>query len=350
MKAARIHRTGGPSVFKYEEVPLPVPGRGEFLIEVHYGGVNPVDSKIRKGNFKLFNALMPATLGRDISGVIRKVGGKTGSGRRLAFRVGDEVFGMLDYGRGAYAEYTLATPREIAHRPEKVSEKDASTLGVAALTAWQGLFDHGGLRKGQRVLIHGAAGGVGHFAVQFAKVAGATVIATASRRDLAWVRKLGADEVIDFGKQRFEEHTGDIDLVLDLIAGDTQERSWGVLRESGGVIVSTLAEPSKVESRRHHARGVRMVVKVKQAQLEKIASLVAAGRVKVEIGKVFPLRKAGEAQKYLETAHVRGKVLLEMAPRWFDLSARSSESAGTPSEENAIYARASLPIVAAPFA
>jgi NADPH:quinone reductase-like Zn-dependent oxidoreductase len=350
MKAARIHRNGGPSVFKYEEVPHPEPRRGEFLIEVHYGSVNPVDAKIRKGKYEAFKAVMPATLGRDVSGVIRAVGGKTATGRRPAFKVGDEVFGMLDYGRGAYAEYTLASAREIARRPQKVSEKDASTLGVAALTAWQGLFDHGRLKKGQRVLIHGAGGGVGHFAVQFAKVAGATVIATASRRDLGWVRKLGADEVIDFGKQKFEEHTGDIDLVLDLISGETQERSWSVLREKGGAIVSTLSEPSKTEARRHHARGMRMVVKVKQAQLEKIASLVADGRVKVSIGKVFPLRKAGDAQKYLETGHVRGKVLLEMAPRWFDLSARSSESTGTPSEENAIYALASLPMLAAPFA
>jgi len=349
MKAARIHRTGGPSVFKYEEVPLPEPRRGEFLIEVHYASVNPVDAKIRKGHYKAFKAVLPATLGRDISGFIVKVGGKTGSGRRPTFKVGDEVFGMLDYGRGAYAEYTVSPGREIAHRPQSVSEKDASTLGVAALTAWQGLFDHGRLKKGQRVLIHGAAGGVGHFAVQFAKVAGATVIATASTRDIAWVRKLGADEVIDYRKQRFEEHTGAIDLVLDLIAGDTQERSWGVLKESGGAIVSTLSEPSKVEARRHHARGARMVVKVKQAQLEKIAALVAEGRVKVEIGKVFPLQKAGDAQKYLENAHVRGKVLLKTAPRWFDLGAISAESAGTPSEENAIYARANIPM-AAPFA
>jgi NADPH:quinone reductase-like Zn-dependent oxidoreductase len=349
MKAARIHRTGGPSVLKYDEVPLPEPRRGEFLIEVHYASVNPVDAKIRKGHYKGFKAVLPATLGRDICGVIRKVGGKTGSGRRSPFKVGDEVFGMLDYGRGAYAEYTVSPAREIARRPQGVSEKDASTLGVAALTAWQGLFDHGRLQKGQRVLIHGAAGGVGHFAVQFAKVAGATVIATASKRDLAWVRKLGADEVIDYQKQRFEEHTGAVDLVLDLVAGETQERSWGVLKESGGAIVSTLSEPSKVEARRHRARGMRMVVKVKQAQLEKIAALVADGRVKVEIAKVFPLHKAGDAQRYLEDTHVRGKVLLKIEPRWFDLGARPEESSTAPSEEAAIYARANLPMVA-PFA
>jgi NADPH:quinone reductase-like Zn-dependent oxidoreductase len=343
MKAARMHKTGGPSVFKYEEVPLPKPRTGEFLVEVHFAGVNPVDTKIRQGKFKLFKARMPAVIGRDIAGIVRGVGGKAPKGRRSPFKVGDEVFGMLDYDHGAYAEYTVASAREIARRPEKVKERDAGALGVAALTAWQSLFDHGRLKRGQRVLIHGAAGGVGHFAVQFAKIAGATVIATASERDLKWVKKLGADEVIDFKHQRFEEHTGDIDLVLDLISGETQDRSWGVLKASGGAIVSTLSEPSKVEARRRKARALRMVVKVKSDQLLKIASLVASGRVKVAVAKVFPLSEVGAAHEYLENAHVRGKVVVEATPRWFDLDARANESGGQPSEENAIYARASLP-------
>ncbi len=338
-----MHRTGGPRVFIYDEVPLPKPRPGEFLVEVHYAAVNPVDAKIRQGAFPLFKARLPATIGRDIAGVVRAVGGKAPKGRRSPFRVGDEVFGMLDYDRGAYAEYTLASARELARRPMKVTERDAATLGVAALTAWQGLFDHGRLKRGQRVLIHGAAGGVGHFAVQFAKMAGATVIATASKRDLRWVTKLGADEVIDFKNQRFEEHTGGIDLVLDLVAGETQERSWAVLKEAGGALVSTLSEPSKAEARRHKARALRMVVKVKGDQLKKIASLVDSGRVKVTAARVFPLREAGKAHACLENDHVRGKVILEVSPRWFDLDARSNETAERPSEENAIYARANIP-------
>jgi NADPH:quinone reductase-like Zn-dependent oxidoreductase len=342
-----MHRTGGPSVLKYEEAPLPKPGRGEFLIEVHYASVNPVDTKIRRGGYKLFKVQLPAILGRDIAGVVRARGPKSGKGR-ARFNVGDEVFGLLNYGRGAYAEYTAASAGELVHRPRKVSEKEAGAIGVASLTAWQCLFDHGRLKRGQRVLIHGAAGGVGHFAVQFAKVAGATVIATASGRDLHWVRKLGADEVIDYKNQRFEEHTGEIDLVVDLISGETQERSWAVLKPSGGILVSTLSEPSKLEARRHQARGLRMVVKTKSDQLAKIASLIAAGKVKVEIAKVFPLKKAGAAHAYLEKEHVRGKIVLEMSPRWFDLDSRRNESAGTPSEENAIYARADIPGLA-PF-
>lgn len=337
-----MHKIGGPSVFSYDEIPLPKPGRGQYLIEVHYAGVNPVDTKIRQGKFKLFKARPPAILGRDFSGIIRGVGAKAVSGR-AAFKVGDNVFGLLNYDRGAYAEYTVAFAREIARRPEKVTEKVAGSLGVAALTAWQGLFDHGRLKRGQRVLIHGAAGGVGHFAVQFAKIAGATVIATASKRDLGWVKKLGADEVIDFKNQRFEEHTGNIDLVLDLVSGETQERSWGVLKEKGGAIISTLSEPSKTEARKHKARGMRMVVKIRKDQLQKIAGLIASGKVVVTVAKVFPLSKVGEAHEYLENAHVRGKVVMEAKPRWFDLDSRSNESAGTPSEENAIYARANIP-------
>jgi NADPH:quinone reductase-like Zn-dependent oxidoreductase len=342
-----MHRTGGPSVLKYEEVPLPKPGRGDFLIEVHYAGVNPVDTKIRQGEFKGFKARLPAVIGRDVAGIVRARGPKSGKGRGR-FNIGDEIFGLLDYDRGAYAEYTLASARELAHRPKKVSENDAGAIGVAALTAWQCLFDHGRLKRGQRVLIHGAAGGVGHFAVQFAKIAGATVIATASKRDLGWVKKLGADEVIDFKNQRFEEHTGKIDLVVDLVSGETQERSWMVLKPSGGALVSTLSEPSKLEARRYKARALRMVVKTKSDQLAKIASVIAKGKVKVEIAKVFPLKKAGSAHEYLEKEHIRGKIVLETTPRWFDLDARSNESAGKPSEENAIYARAEIPGLA-PF-
>ena len=343
-----MHRTGGPSVFKYEEVPLPKPRRGEMLIEVHAAGVNPVDTKIRQGKFPIFRADLPATLGRDVAGVVRSVAGKPRKGHRARFKVGDPVFGMLDYNRGGYAEYTVASPRELAHRPTKVSERDAAGIGVAALTAWQGLFDHGRLRRGQRVLIHGAAGGVGHFAVQFAKVKGATVIATASKRDLAWVKKIGADEVIDFENQRFEEHTNDIDLVLDLIGGDTLKRSWDVLKPKGGAIVSTLEEPSKVEARRHRARALRMMVVSKPPQLAQIAALIAAGRVKVEIAKVFPLKKAGAAHEFLEHAHARGKVMLETGARWTDLEARGVADAHSAVERLEVLAGGNLPVIA-PF-
>jgi NADPH:quinone reductase-like Zn-dependent oxidoreductase len=331
-----MHRTGGPAVLKYEGLLVPQPRRGEYLIEVHYAGVNPVDLKIRKGEYAFFKPRLPAIIGRDVAGVVRARGPSGRRGKKARFKVGARVFGLLDLERGAYAEFTLASEREIAGLPRKVSEKEAGVLGVAALTAWQGLFDHGRLERGQRVLIHGAAGGVGHFAVQFAKLGGATVIATASKRDLDWVRKLGADEVIDYKNQRFEEHTGEIDLVLDLIGGETQKRSWHVLKERHGALVSTLAEPSAAEAARHDARGVRMVVKAKPKQLETIATLVASGRVKVMIEKVFPLRRAGEAHRYLETAHARGKIALDATPGWADLGRMTA--AEEPSAEMAIIA------------
>jgi NADPH:quinone reductase-like Zn-dependent oxidoreductase len=222
------------------------------------------------------------------------------------------------------------------------SERDAGAIGVAALTAWQSLFDHGHLKKGQRVLIHGAAGGVGHFAVQFAKYAGATVIATASTRDQKWVKGLGADEVINFEEQKFEEHTGNIDLVLDLISGETQDRSWQVLKESGGILVSTLTEPSKAEARRHKARGMRMMVTANAEQLKKIAALIATGRVKVSIEKAFPLDKVGVAHQYLENGHVRGKVSIHMSPSWGMADDSNALASRIPTEQVAMLSTAGL--------
>jgi NADPH:quinone reductase-like Zn-dependent oxidoreductase len=334
-----MHKTGGPGVLKLEEVPLPEPGKGEFLVEVHSAGINPVDIKIREGKFAMFKAHLPATIGRDIAGVVRGIGG----GRaKSAFKIGDPVFGMLDYNRGAYAEFTIASSREITRRPKKLKERDAGAIGVAALTAWQGLFDHGKLKRGQRVLIHGAAGGVGHFAVQFAKHAGAKVIATASDRDLKWVKDLGADEVIDFENQKFEEHTGNIDLVFDLIAGETQDRSWQVLKEEGGAIVSTLSEPSKADARKWRARGVRMVVKSNPLQLKKIAALIGAGRVRVVIDKAFPLEKVSMAHKFLQNGHVRGKVALHMSPSWSAVDETERKDFQITPEQVALYSGATL--------
>ena len=184
-RAVVIRRFGGPSVLQVEEIARPIPGHGQVLIEVDAASVNPVDYKIRTGKYKMFRPKLPAIIGRDIAGTIRAVGSGT-----KGFKIGEAVFGMLDYSRGAYMRYTVGTARELARRPEKMSVNDAGALGVAALTAWQGLFDHGHLKRGERVLIHGAAGGVGHLAVQFAKWRGASVIATAGEHDLAWVKDL----------------------------------------------------------------------------------------------------------------------------------------------------------------
>jgi NADPH:quinone reductase-like Zn-dependent oxidoreductase len=309
IKAIVIHRFGGPGVLQIEEIALPVPGQGKFLIEVDAASVNPVDHKIRTGKYKMFRPKLPAIIGRDIAGTIHALGTDTNG----AFKIGDAVFGMLDYQRGAYARYTVATARELARRPKEVSVNVAGALGVAALTAWQGLFDHGCLKRGERVLIHGAAGGVGHLAVQFAKWRGAYVIATAGEHDLAWVKNLGADRVIDYKNELFENEVGNVDLVYDLIAGKTLERSWQVLKEQGGCIISTLDHPAAAQmARRHHARWAHMVVTVKNKQLARVARLIVEKKVHVEIAKIFPLEKIRAAHRLVENGHVRGKVLLNL--------------------------------------
>jgi NADPH:quinone reductase-like Zn-dependent oxidoreductase len=308
-KAVVMHRFGGPSVLKVEQIRIPIAGPGQLLIEVDAASVNPVDHKIRTGKYKMFRPRLPAIIGRDIAGTIRSLG----AGAKGPFKTGDPVFGMLDYPRGAYTRYTLATARELARRPKKLMVDEAAALGVAGLTAWQGLFDHGHLQRGERVLIHGAAGGVGHLAVQFAKWCGAYVIATAGSSDLNWVKNLGADRVIDYKNDRFENEVGNVDLVYDLIAGETLDRSWQVLKEQNGRIVSTLDHPTAAQAaRQHHAHWIHMVVTVKSQQLSKIAQLVAEKTVRLEITKKFPLEQVQNAHKLVEKGHVRGKVLLTL--------------------------------------
>jgi NADPH:quinone reductase-like Zn-dependent oxidoreductase len=308
IKAVVIHRFGGPSVLQVEEITRPIPGHGQFIIEEDAASVNPVDHKIRTGKYKMFRPKLPAIIGRDIAGTVRAAG--TGA---KTFKIGDAVFGMLDYSRGAYTRYTVATARELARRPQKLSVNDAGALGVAALTAWQGLFDHGHLKRGERVLIHGAAGGVGHLAVQFAKWRGAYVIATAGEHDLDWVKNLGADRVIDYKNELFENEVGNVDLVYDLIAGETLERSWQVLKEQGGRIISTLDHPAAEQmARRHNARWAHMVVTVKNKQLAQIARLIIEKKMRVEIAKIFPLEQIRAAHQLVENGHVRGKILLTM--------------------------------------
>jgi NADPH:quinone reductase-like Zn-dependent oxidoreductase len=306
MRAIRIHEFGGPDVLKLEEQPIPELQVGEILIKVHAASVNPIDYKIRNGGY-LPPESLPLTLGRDVSGVIDRMGESV-----TTFNTGDAVYAMLPRDRGGYAEFVAVNVADCAAKPERLDHIHAAAVPLAALTAWQGIFDHGGLSGGQRVLIHGGAGGVGQFAVQFAKTRGATVYATCSKDDLDFVRGLGADEAIDYKNQRFEDVARDIDLVFDLVGGETQDRSWSVLKE-GGIIVSTLTEPSQEKAAERKARGVRYAAQSSGGQLAEIAQLIDAGKVRVEVGKVFPLAKAAEAERMLETQHVRGKVVLTIA-------------------------------------
>ncbi len=304
MKAVRIHAFGSADVMQLEEVPKPQPGADEVLIKVRAASVNPVDYKIRSGEFKSIDMMMPLTLGRDISGTVESVG------RDVAdLKIGDEVYALLDRKHGGYAEFVVTTCEGVALKPASIDHVHAAAVPLAATTAWQGLFDHGRLKEGERVLIHGAAGGVGHFAVQFAKDHGAHVIATARAEDGDLLRELGADEIIDSKGERFEERTHDIDLVLDLVAGEIQQRSWKALKE-GGRIVSTLQLPSQVEAARHHAEGEAFMAEPNHDELTEIGRLIDAGRVRVVVQQILPLYEVRRAHEHMEHDHVRGKMVL----------------------------------------
>jgi NADPH:quinone reductase-like Zn-dependent oxidoreductase len=309
MKAVRIHSFGGPDVLKLEDVPKPKPGPHEVLLRVEAAGVNPVDYKIRSGDFKPDGLQFPLTLGRDVSGIVEEIGRDV-----FGQKIGDEVYTLLDPEHGAYAEYVVTNYQSIVPKPATLDHVHAAAVPLAATTAWQGLFDHGKLKAGERVLIHGAAGGVGHFAVQFAKDCGAYVITTARAEDRDLLRKWGADEIIDYQHEKFENRARDIDLVFDLVAGETQQRSWNVLRD-GGRIISTLQPPSHMEAALHHAKGEAFMFESNRDELAKISRMIDDGRVSVFVQQAFPITEARRAHDYMEHEHVRGKVVLAVDPK-----------------------------------
>src|SRR5256886_5696148 len=245
MKAIRIHNYGGPEVLNYEDAPRPQPQAGEVLVRVHAAGVNPIDWKVREGHMKGFwPHKFPRILGWDLSGMVEELGRGVSQ-----FKIGDEVYSIPDPTRdGAYADYIVVRELELALKPDSLHHIRAAAVPLAALTAWQSLFDTAQLQPGQRVLIHAGSGGVGHFAVQLAKWRGAYVFATASTKNQELLRKLGVDEPIDYTQQRFENAAHNIDIVLDTLGDETQERSWSVLKK-GGVLVSLVQPPSEEKAK-----------------------------------------------------------------------------------------------------
>lgn len=303
MKAVHIHEMGGPEVLRYEDVPIPEPGPHEVLVRVNAAGVNPVDWKIREGHFGRIG--LPAIMGSDFSGEVEALGPEV-----MEFRVGEPVFGSVADESGSYAEFALADTSMIIEKPAGVDYVQAAAVPIPALTAWQALFDTAKLREGQKVLIHAAAGGVGSFAVQFAKWKGAHVIGTASGSNAELVRNLGVDEFIDYRSTRFEDKVRDADVVFDTVGGETQERSWKVLKK-GGVLVSIVQPPSEKTAASHGVRGVFMREDAKRGdQLREIADKVASGRVKVNVETILPLREARKAQELSQSGHARGKIVL----------------------------------------
>ncbi|HLL64939.1 MAG TPA: NADP-dependent oxidoreductase [Micromonosporaceae bacterium] len=306
MRAIEQDRLGGPEVLKLVEVDRPEPGPAEVLVRVHAAGVNPTDYWHR-GTGGLLGR--PVRLGWDLSGVIEAVG----VGAAL-FRPGDEVFGMprLPQAAGTYAEYVTAPSRHVARKPAGLSHVEAAGLGLAGLTAWQALVDVANVRSGQRVLVHAAAGGVGHLAVQIAKARGAHVIGTARVAKHEFVRGLGADEVIDYTTTDFAERLHDLDVVIDSIGGEYGPRSLRTLRP-GGILVA-LASPAETyleqQAIRQGRRARFMIVEPDSGGLASLSGLVGSGKLRVEVDTVLPLGQVAKAHEIGQSGRAKGKIIL----------------------------------------
>ncbi len=306
MKAIRIHSYGGPEVLQYEDVPRPVLNDDDVLIRVHASGVNPVDWKIRDGYFENMITL-PLIPGWDVAGVIEEKGPEV-----TGLEVGDRVYSRPDIFRnGSYAEYIAVKSSEVALMPESIDYLHAASVPLAGLTAWQALFDLAHLKAGQKILIHAAAGGVGHFAVQFAKWVGAHVIGTASAHNHEFLKSIGAHETIDYTATAFDDAVQDVDVVFDNMGGEVWQRSWKVLKK-GGIMVSTLGGPDGGGMDALNKLSAHVFVQPDARQLGEIAVLIDNGLVRPEIAKIFPLHEAEKAHLESESGHTRGKIVLDV--------------------------------------
>jgi NADPH:quinone reductase-like Zn-dependent oxidoreductase len=297
MRAVVIHEAGGPDVLQLEDVEPPQPADGEVLVRVQAASVNPVDWKNRRGAAP---EDLPTILGKDVSGTVEE-------SRADGFAEGDEVFGMSS--SGGYAELATASAGAIAKKPAGVTHEQAAAIPVTGMTAWQALFDRGGLERDQTALIAGAAGGVGHLAVQFAKHAAARVIGTGSAHNRDFVLGLGADEYLDYTSQEVADAVSGVDLALDTVGGDTTESLLPSLRE-GGILVTIAAPPPEDAAREQGVRAELLVMSPSSEQLVRIGELVASGEVRVELSEVLPLTEVRRAHELSESGHARGKIVL----------------------------------------
>jgi len=310
MMAWRVHEFGPPNVMAFDRVPRPEPGPGEVLVKVAAAGVGPWDGWIRAGKSALPQPL-PLTLGSDLAGTIAALGPGVSE-----LHVGDQVYGVTNpQFIGAYAEYAVASAAMLASKPTSITDVEASSVPVVAVTAWQALFDQAQLKAGQSVLIHGAAGNVGAYAVQLARRADMRTIATAAANDIPFVRDLGADTVIDYQSQRFEQAVRDLDAVIDLVGGETQTRSFEVLRRSGKLI-SAVSQPDQHLAHSHGVEAAFFLVNVTTQALAQIAGLIDSGKLRTRVGVVLPLADAREAHMMLEglRPHPKGKIVLAVEP------------------------------------
>jgi NADPH:quinone reductase-like Zn-dependent oxidoreductase len=308
MLAWRVHNFGPPEAMTLERIVTPDPGPDEVLVKIHAAGVGLWDAWIREGKSALPQPL-PITLGSDLSGKVVAIGPGTSE-----IGIGDEVFGVTNTQfLGAYAEYAVASRGMLAKKPRSLTYIEAASVPVVAVTAWQALFDHAGLKAGQTVVILGAAGNVGAYAVQFARRANLRAIATAGPEDVEYVRSLGADKVVNYRAQSFEDEVENADAVIDLVGGETQNRSFQVLRP-GGKLISAVSEPDQRRANRHNVTALFFLVEVTTERLREIADLVDRGELKTHVGMVLPFVDAREAHMILDGRRrpSKGKIILDL--------------------------------------
>ena len=305
MKAVRIHEFGGPERVQLEEVAIPKVTRGKALVRIRAAAVNPVDWMVREHLYNPRGAdRVPLTLGQDFAGVIEKIG----AGSKTSLHEGDAVFGEVF---GSFAEYALVPLKDLVKKPASLDFKIAAALPMPALTAWQAIIDTAGAKPGMRFLIHGASGGVGSFAAQFARWKGAEVAATASEPSFDYLRSIGVDPVIDYKRDRFEEKLRDVDVVLDPLGGETQARSWRVLKRAG-TLITLIGEIDEDAARRAGVRAIDFGMEYDVEDLEEIAGLVEGGIIKPHISKVLPLDQARQAMDLNQQGNSHGKIVLEV--------------------------------------
>jgi NADPH:quinone reductase-like Zn-dependent oxidoreductase len=307
MKAICLNEKAGPEALTAGDIPRPLPQNGEVLVKVYATAVMPAEFEWyptfsqQSGEPRSF----PVVLSHEFSGVVESVGPGVND-----FRPGEKIYGLNDwFSNGAQAEYCIVAGTAAAPKPQSLDHVQAGVVPISALTAWQGLFEKAKLEPGQRVLIHGAAGGVGGFAVQLARWRGARVIATASGSNLDFVRSLGADEVIDYRTTRFEEVVREVDVVFDAVGGDTLERSWAVLNPDGKLVTVASQSQRAAEPRAHDAF---ILVRADGQQLAQIATMIDAGELRVFVAQVFPLHQAREAYLRAQAGGMRGKIALQV--------------------------------------
>jgi NADPH:quinone reductase-like Zn-dependent oxidoreductase len=306
MKAVQFSTYGAPEVLQLVELPIPTIQPNEVLIKIKAAGVNAVDGKIRAGHLqKVWPFSLPKTLGWDAAGIVTELGSSV-----KRFKEGDEVYSMTSFtAGGSYAEWMTAPETEVAHKPTTLSFIEAASLPIIATTAYTYLFKLAGLQSGQKIMIVGAAGGVGALAVQMAQEAGALVTGVVSTKDLDYIQSLGASEAIDFTKPDYLAPVKDMDLVLDLVGGPNQNNLFAVLKK-GGLLLSTVQPPSAELAQSAGLRAQYAPTKPDYTVLEKVAQMVDEGKLKLNVGKIFPLNRAVEAHQLLEKGKTGGKIVL----------------------------------------